>query len=207
MGKRETWKNRSAIIMGASETLGNILSTRLASLGVSLWIVDSNPDRAARLAAEIRCRGGGAESWSADIANRFQVSAMIENARDWLGQISLFINLTDLAPEREWLTLDEWEWRRLVDVNLTGAFFGTQLISRVMMDEGGGVIVHGHDAVTAAKNPATAATRAAIPEFADYVNQRLRDRGVHVLSLAKKADENAEAYVDRLIERCYSLLV
>jgi 3-oxoacyl-[acyl-carrier protein] reductase len=38
--------------------------------------------------------------------------------------------------------IDEWDWRRQIDVNLTGAFFGNQLISRVMTDEGGGVIVN-----------------------------------------------------------------
>jgi NAD(P)-dependent dehydrogenase (short-subunit alcohol dehydrogenase family) len=38
--------------------------------------------------------------------------------------------------------LDEWDWRRVVDVNLTGAFFTTQLMGRVMADEGGGVIVN-----------------------------------------------------------------
>ncbi len=39
-------------------------------------------------------------------------------------------------------TLDEWDWRRVIDVNLTGAFFCTQLLSRVMADEGGGAIVN-----------------------------------------------------------------
>ncbi|MEO8612922.1 MAG: SDR family oxidoreductase, partial [Chloroflexota bacterium] len=36
----------------------------------------------------------------------------------------------------------EWDWRRLLDVNLTGAFFCSQLVGRVMADEGGGVIVN-----------------------------------------------------------------
>jgi 3-oxoacyl-[acyl-carrier protein] reductase len=38
--------------------------------------------------------------------------------------------------------LDEWDWRRLLEVNLTGAFFCCQLIGRVMAEEGGGVIVN-----------------------------------------------------------------
>ena len=40
------------------------------------------------------------------------------------------------------LQLDEWDWRRLLDVNLTGAFFCTQLLGRVMAEEGGGVILN-----------------------------------------------------------------
>ena len=40
------------------------------------------------------------------------------------------------------LKLDEWDWRRVMEVNLTGAFFCSQLLGRVMADEGGGVIVN-----------------------------------------------------------------
>ena len=207
MSKHGVWRNRSAIIVGASEELGINLSTRFASLGVSIFIVDTNPDRSANVVEKIRDQGGVAESWRADIANRFQVSAMIEKARDRFGPISIFINLTDLAPKRDLLTLDEWEWRRLVDVNLTGAFYCTQLIYRVMVDEGGGVIVHCHDLLSSAENPATAATRAAIPALATYVYESLRDQGVGVFSLTKQANEYVKEFEDRVIECCYQSLV
>jgi NAD(P)-dependent dehydrogenase (short-subunit alcohol dehydrogenase family) len=36
--------------------------------------------------------------------------------------------------------MDEWNWRRTLDVNLSGTFFCLQLASRVMVDEGGGII-------------------------------------------------------------------
>lgn len=207
MSKHGVWSERSAIIVGASEELGINMSVRFASLGVSIFKVDTNPDRSANLVEIVRHQGGVAESWRADIANRFQVSAMIEKARDRFGRISFFINLTDLAPKREMLTLDEWEWRRLVDVNLTGAFYCTQLISRVMVDEGGGAIVHCHDQVTSAENPATAATRAAIPALAAFTDESLRDQGVSVFSLTKQANENTKEFVDRVVECCYKSLV
>ena len=207
MSKHGVWNERSAIIVGASEELGIKMSVRLASLGVSIFIVDTNPDRSANVVEIVKHQGGVAESWRADIANRFQVSALIEKARDRFGHISFFVNLTDLEPKRDLLTLDEWEWRRLVDVNLTGAFYCTQLISRVMVDEGGGVIVHCHDQVTNAENPATAATRAAIPALAAYVDENLRDQGVRVFSLTKQAKENTKEFVERIIECCYQSLV
>ena len=38
--------------------------------------------------------------------------------------------------------LDEWDWHRVLDVNLTGAFLMTQSAGRVMRTQGGGVIIN-----------------------------------------------------------------
>jgi NAD(P)-dependent dehydrogenase (short-subunit alcohol dehydrogenase family) len=38
--------------------------------------------------------------------------------------------------------MDEWDWHRVLDVNLTGAFLMTQSVGRVMRDQGSGVIIN-----------------------------------------------------------------
>jgi NAD(P)-dependent dehydrogenase (short-subunit alcohol dehydrogenase family) len=38
--------------------------------------------------------------------------------------------------------MDEWDWHRTIDVNLSGAFFVMQQAGRVMREQGGGVIVN-----------------------------------------------------------------
>src|SRR5262249_17840410 len=40
------------------------------------------------------------------------------------------------------LDMDEWDWHRVLDVNLTGAFLMTQSAGRVMREKGGGVIIN-----------------------------------------------------------------
>ena len=97
--------------------------------------------------AEIVAGGGGACAKAlacpGDVSNRFQAANLIERARDQFGRISLLVNAAGAGPlERPLLQLDEWDWRRLLDVNLTGAFFCTQLLGRVMAEEGGGVILN-----------------------------------------------------------------
>lgn len=201
------WENRSAIVLGAGGESGSLLAKRLASLGVSVFAVDANPDRSDPIADLIQSGGGRAESWCADVSNRFQVSALIERARERLEQISLLVNCTELAPKRDLLSLDEWEWRRMVDVNLTGAFFATQLMARVMVDEGGGVIIHAHGLPALAENPATAATRAAIAAFTQHAHERLSVQGVDVLYVMGEAEETQEEMVEQILTSCRASLL
>jgi len=121
---------------------------------------DLNPDRADQVAEEITTAGGRALAWQADVTNRFQVSSMIERARDEFGRVDILINAAGVYKAGVLDKLDEWEWERFLNVNMTGAFYLTQLLSRVMIAEGGGVIVN---IAAAAGHPGT------IPLGAAYV--------------------------------------
>jgi NAD(P)-dependent dehydrogenase (short-subunit alcohol dehydrogenase family) len=76
--------------------------------------------------------------------------------------------------------MDEWDWRRTIDVNLTGAFFTLQTVGRVMWEQGGGVVVNigsiagraqglkDRAAYVASKTGLLGLTREAAREFAAY---------------------------------------
>jgi NAD(P)-dependent dehydrogenase (short-subunit alcohol dehydrogenase family) len=103
-------------------------------------VCDLNPDRADQIAGEIAAAGGAALSHQADVSNKFQAASAIEATRDRFGGLHILAHHAHVSPAEPFLTMDEWEWRRTVDVNLTGAFFCVQLAARVMSDEGGGLI-------------------------------------------------------------------
>lgn len=133
----------NALVTGAGADVGRAIALALAAAGAGVVINDLNPDRAERVAAEIEAAGGRALAWQADVTNRFQVGSMIENARDHFGRLPILINAAGTQNlTTPLLRLDEWDWRRVLEINLTGAFFCTQLLGRVMADEGGGVIVN-----------------------------------------------------------------
>ncbi len=133
----------TVLVTGAGADVGRAIALAFAASGASVVVNDLNPDRVATVAAEIEAAGGHALPWQADVTNRFQVGSMIETARDHFGRIHMLINAAGAqsltVPA---LRLDEWDWRRVLEVNLTGAFFCTQLLTRVMADEGGGVVVN-----------------------------------------------------------------
>ena len=199
-------QGRAVIVVGAGAGKGRALARRWAAAGVNIFAVDANPDRAAGIAEEIVNGGGCARPWQADLANRFQAAAMIESARDSFGRVSALAYCADLAPRRALLTLDEWEWRRLLDVNLSGAFFATQLMARVMSDEGGGVILLCHDPPARAENPASAATRAGVAALAEHADAQLRRARVRVQALSALPDEADSAFADRALREICRLL-
>lgn len=132
----------AALVTGAGDGVGRAAALALARSGAAVMVNDLNPDRADRVADEIVAAGGRALAWQADVTNRFQVSTMIERARDEFGRVSLLVNAAGVYKAGLFDKLDEWEWERALNVNMTGAFYTTQLMSRVMGGEGGGVIVN-----------------------------------------------------------------
>ena len=132
----------AALVTGAGEGIGRAIALALAASGAAVVANDLNPDRADQTADAITAAGGRAIPWQADVSNRFQVASMIEAGRDAFGKLNILVNAAGVEKLSALASLDEWDWRRILDVNLTGAFFCTQLLSRVMADEGGGVIVN-----------------------------------------------------------------
>jgi 3-oxoacyl-[acyl-carrier protein] reductase len=132
----------AALVTGAGADVGRAVALALSASGASVVVNDINPDKVETVVEEIAAAGGRAIPFHADVANRFQVGSMIEAARDAFGRVDILVNAAGVFKGGAMATLDEWDWRRVLDVNLTGAFFCTQLLGRVMAEEGGGVIVN-----------------------------------------------------------------
>lgn len=130
-----------ALVTGAGDGIGRAIALALAKAGAAVGVNDINPNRTDQVADEIVALGGQALPWSADISNKYQVSAMIEALRDRFKNMNILVNAAGVQKEESFLKLDEYDWRRTLEVNLTGTFFCSQLCGRVMADEGGGTIL------------------------------------------------------------------
>ena len=133
---------KAALVTGAGAGHGREIALALAEAGASVAAVDINIERADSLCAAIHDKGGESVPLRADISNRFQVANMIERARDAFGGLHILVNAGGIQRAQPLLAIDEWDWRRQLEVNLSGVFFCTQLAARVMADEGGGAIIN-----------------------------------------------------------------
>lgn len=175
---------RVALVTGAGEGIGQAVAVALAHAGAAVCVNDLNPDRAERVVDLIREGGGRAMPWTADVSNRFQAAAMIEALRDEFGGLHILVNAAGVVKRGDFLLVDEYDWRRTIEINLTGAFFCTQLTSRVMVEEGGGVIVNiastaGYQ-LACGNSAAYAASKAGLIGLTREAARDLAARGVRV---------------------------
>ncbi len=133
---------KNAIVTGAGAGIGKAIAEALVNAGASVAVNDLNPDRVETLTEQLQSAGGNVVGFQGDVSNRFQVAALIERARDSLGNIDILVNAAGIYKAEPLGKIDEWDWRRQIEVNITGTFFCVQLMSRVMVAEGGGIIVN-----------------------------------------------------------------
>jgi 3-oxoacyl-[acyl-carrier protein] reductase len=183
-----TLTGKNALVTGAGQGIGWAVAEALGLAGANVFAADINPERADKIADHITSQGGTAMGWQVDVANKLLVGPMIENMRDHFGKIDIVVNAAGVEKISTLIKLDEWDWRRVLDVNLNGTFFVSQLTGRVMADEGGGVIVN---------IASTAGHPLARPTSAPYVASKAA-----VIGFTKEASREFAAYNIRVNAVC-----
>ena len=173
---------KAALVTGAGNGIGKAIAHALSQAGAAVFVVDVNPDKLDDVAQEIRANGGIAHEWQGDVANKLLVGPMIEAMRDEYGKIDIVVNAAGVEKVTSFVKFDEWDWRRVIEINLHGTFFVSQLAGRVMADEGGGVIVNlastaGYS-IARPNSPAYMASKAGVIALTKAIAQELSHKGV-----------------------------
>ena len=133
---------KTAIVTGGGTGIGKGVARALAREGASVVIASRNAAVLEAAAAEIREEGGHVAAVGTDVTDESQVEALFAETDRRFGRLDLLVNNSgafEFAPLDE-MTLDQW--RRLLDVNMTGVFLCTRAALRRMKEQGGGRIVN-----------------------------------------------------------------
>jgi len=199
-----------AIVTGAGQAAGAAAARALAAAGARVAVNDLNPDRVARLAADLRAAGGQALDIAADTASKFQCVNLIETTRAAWERVDILVNAAAVQPTVPVLKMDEWEWMRCLDVNLKGVFFMSQLCGRVMDDQtkmgstqGRAIVTLTWPAPDEDGRAAFVASQAAVAAFTRACAREFAPLGIHVATLMvdPAAPERIGPEVARLVNR------
>lgn len=201
--------DKVAIVTGAGHGAGKAIAGALVAAGARVAVNDINPDRAYRVAGELHEGGGAAIGVMADVSNRFQCVHLIETTRGEWGRIDMLINCAAIQPSASILKMDEWELMRVLDVNVKGPFFMSQLVGRVMADRHRADGARGLIITLAAAEPeraglaAYAATQAALPAFVRACAREYAPLGIDVrlLTVTGEPEQTAAAVMELLAEQ------
>jgi len=136
------FQDKVVLITGAGRGTGRQVAETFAAQGARVAINDISPQNVESLAAELHQRGYNARVYVDDIAKKVAVQALVNRVEEDFGRIDVLINHASVEPHTSLLDMDEWDWHRTLDVNLTGAFLTMQSVGRLMRDHGGGVIIN-----------------------------------------------------------------
>ena len=134
-----------ALITGAGSGIGAASAVALAGAGWSVALAGRRIDRLEPVAAQVREAGAKALCVAADVGEPDAVAALFEAVAAAFGRLDLLFNNAGTgAPPLPLEDLTYEAWRRVVDVNLTGAFLCTQGAFRMMkaQDPRGGRIIN-----------------------------------------------------------------
>jgi 3-oxoacyl-[acyl-carrier protein] reductase len=167
--------DRVVMIAGAARGMGAACARRFAADDAGLLLLDVNPDLLAGVAGEL-----GAEHRVTDVSEGEEVDAAVDACLERFGRLDVLVNAAAILARTRFPDLTEGEWRRVVDVNLTGAFLLTKAVSLPMRQLGWGRIVHfsstagktvstlGGAHYTATKHGVLGLTKAAAKELARF---------------------------------------
>ena len=136
---------KAALITGAGSGIGRAASLALLGAGWSVALAGRRIDPLMETAALAGANAGNAFAHAADVADPASVTALFAAAQARFGRLDLLFNNAGTgAPPVPLEDLTFEDWRRVVDINLTGPFLCTQAAIRIMkaQDPMGGRIIN-----------------------------------------------------------------
>lgn len=166
-----------AVVTGSTRGIGRAIAERFVAEGARVVVNSRSAGSAEAAALEI---GGVAVGVDADVGSAAGAQRVVDGALDAFGGVDVMVCNAGIPMPRDSLQISEDDWRRTLDVDLSGVFFCAQRAARVMVKRGAGAIVTISSlqafaplarrvAYAAAKGGVVAMTRSLAAEWAPYV--------------------------------------
>jgi NAD(P)-dependent dehydrogenase (short-subunit alcohol dehydrogenase family) len=135
-------EGKVAIVTGGGGGIGKAIVETFAQEGARVAIADRNLAAATALAEAIVAAGGVALAVEVDVADSAAVQRMAAGVFDTFGRLDILVNNAGIRFLNSLLEQTEDEWRRTLDVNLTGPFLCCKAVIPYMLRGGKGKIVN-----------------------------------------------------------------
>ncbi len=133
---------QTAVVVGGAGGLGAAMARGLAEAGAAVAVADFKAGQAKVVADGIVKHGGRALAVAVDVAERASVERMAAETEARLGAIDVLVNSAGITHRSSADQFPEAEWHRVIAVNLSGVFWGCQVVGRRMLARGRGSIIN-----------------------------------------------------------------
>ena len=175
---------RAALVTGGAGGIGRATVRAFHAAGAAVAFCDIDEPGGKALAESLGGAGAPVLFVPADVGDRAAVDAFVAAAAERFGRIDVLVNNAGITHDRtDFGKLDFAVWRRVLAVNLDGAFFAIQSALPHIVRQGGGAIVNIGSVLAEALFPgktAYATSKAAIAGFSKALALDLADRSIRV---------------------------
>lgn len=136
------FEGKVAIVTGGAQGIGEAIARRLASEGAQVAILDIQPDKAEKVAADIAAGGGRALAMEMDITKNQDVKQAVKEVEEKWGKIDVLINNAGWDKAAPFIQLTEEIWDKVIAINLRGPIAMTRAVLDGMISRKYGRIVN-----------------------------------------------------------------
>lgn len=135
-------KNKTALITGGAKGIGAAVCRALAADGYEIAINYNSSEEAAKALKKELSEITRAEVFKADVSDSVQVKRMFSDIEKVFGGVGVLVNNAGIAEQALFTDITDEMWRRMIGVNLTGAFNCCREALKYMINQKHGAIIN-----------------------------------------------------------------
>jgi NAD(P)-dependent dehydrogenase (short-subunit alcohol dehydrogenase family) len=135
-------KGQTAIVTGASSGIGVTFAEALAESGVNLVLCARRLEQLEKVAERLRRHGVEVLPSKCDVSDERTVKTIVDEAVDRFGSLEILVNNAGTSAISPSVDMTLTDWKRVIDVNLTGVFLCARQAAAAMMKKKYGKIIN-----------------------------------------------------------------
>lgn len=138
-----TLENKVAVITGAGSGIGEATAMLFAREGAKVVVSDIDSENGEKVVSDIKNDNGEASFVKADSSSPEENEALVQKALDIYGELHIAVNNAGIGGPLS--TTSDYPldgWRKVIDINLSGVFYGMRYQIPAIRDSGGGSIIN-----------------------------------------------------------------
>lgn len=177
-----------AVVTGGSRGIGRATALALAAVGAQVVVNYARSSTAAdEVVAAIAAMGGQAIAVQADVSDATQAENLIKAATEKWGRVDVLVNNAGITRDTLLLRMKPEDWQAVINLNLSGVFYCTRAVSKLMLKQRSGRIINIASVAGLMGNPGQAnysAAKAGVIGFTKTVAKEMATRGITVNAVA-----------------------
>lgn len=133
---------KTALITGSSRGIGFELARGLAEAGAKIILNSANKDNLQRAVSKLANEGFEVYGALFDVTDKQQIEKELISVEKKAGPIDILVNNAGIQIRAPLETFDLSDWKKIIDVNLTGVFLVSQYVSKSMIARKSGKIIN-----------------------------------------------------------------